>query len=77
VSDQLPLNARVEIWAACLPDRPIKDDMLSTVSRLAVHYGIGGAVHDLTMQTVALRSGLQIEAVRKRLFAVPGVTTNG
>jgi hypothetical protein len=61
---ELPIGTQVALWAACRHDMPhIRDPLLSTVSRYAVHYGIGGAIHPMTMQSIWLRSGLSLGTI--------------
>lgn len=63
---QAPFVARVAIYAATCrsankEDFPhIRVDLLASVSRTAIHYALGGSLEQLTMHTVALRSGLQL-----------------
>lgn len=63
---QAPFVARVAIFAATCragnnDEFPhIRVDLMSSVSRIAVHYGLGGSFEQLTRHTIALRSGLQL-----------------
>jgi hypothetical protein len=51
-----PYERDAIIWLACRHDMlHIKTDLLATVSRTAVHYGMGGAIHPLIMDTMRLR----------------------
>lgn len=63
---QAPFVARVAIFAATCragnnDEFPhIRVDLMSSVSRIAMHYGLGGSLELLTRHTIALRSGLQL-----------------
>jgi hypothetical protein len=51
-----PYERDAIIWLACRHDmRHIKTDLLSTVSRAAMHYGMGGEIHPLIMDTMRMR----------------------
>jgi len=66
--ETLPAMARMVIYAATCragngDEFPhIRVDMMSSVSRIAVHYGLGGDdhFHQLTRRTIGIRSGLQL-----------------
>lgn len=61
----LPDSTVMRIWDACAAPRArIKNDALCCVSRHAIHYGLGGEIHDLTMQVVGLKVGLRLGFIR-------------
>lgn len=54
------------IWNACAPPRTenMRGDFLSSTSRHAIHYGLGGEIHELTCVTVGLKTGLRLGFIR-------------
>lgn len=54
------------IWNACAPPRTkdMRGDLLTSTSRHAIHYGLGGEIHELTCVTVGLKAGLRLGFIK-------------
>lgn len=61
-ADQLAHKAAIAVWAGCRREElpHIKTDMLASASRVAEHYALGGPLHELTRDTVVIRSGFAL-----------------
>lgn len=67
-AEQLARKASIAVWAGCRREElpHIKVDMLASASRTAEHYALGGAMHDLSRQTVIIRSGFALGILRSK-----------
>jgi hypothetical protein len=59
-------QAEISIWYACRAPFTMKSQALATVSRFGVDAGLG-RIHDLTVTTVLLRAGLQLNVDQQLL----------
>lgn len=61
----LPYAARVVIWAGCKsPTRHLKTDLNAWTSFTAIHCALG-EIHDVTLQSLAIRSGFALGLLQR------------
>ena len=57
MNDELPIGARVALWAGCkIPTRHIRNDLLENASYTAIHYGGGAAQASVDADLAAARA---------------------